>query len=29
MLSDEWEASELAREPFEIVGEVPVQFKPL
>jgi [ribosomal protein S5]-alanine N-acetyltransferase len=29
MLSDEWEASELAREPAEIVGEVPVQFKPL
>jgi ribosomal-protein-alanine N-acetyltransferase len=29
MLSDEWESSELAREPFEIVGEVPAQFRPL
>jgi [ribosomal protein S5]-alanine N-acetyltransferase len=29
MLNREWENSELAREPVEIVGEVPVQFKPL
>ena len=29
MLRDEWEAGELAREPVEIVGEVPVQFRPL
>jgi ribosomal-protein-alanine N-acetyltransferase len=29
MLREEWEAGELAREPAEIVGEVPVQFKPL
>jgi len=29
MLREEWEASELAREPAEIVGHVPVQFKPL
>jgi RimJ/RimL family protein N-acetyltransferase len=29
MLNDEWRAGELAREPIEIVGEVPVQFKPL
>jgi [ribosomal protein S5]-alanine N-acetyltransferase len=29
MLNDEWESSELAREPFEIVGDVPAQFRPL
>ena len=29
MLRDEFEAGELAREPVEIVGEVPVQFRPL
>jgi [ribosomal protein S5]-alanine N-acetyltransferase len=29
MLSDEWESGVLAREPFEIVGEVPAQFRPL
>jgi hypothetical protein len=29
MLNDEWEAGELAKEPAEIVGEVPVQFRPL
>ena len=29
MLRDEFEQGDLAREPAEIVGEVPVQFKPL
>jgi [ribosomal protein S5]-alanine N-acetyltransferase len=29
MLREEWAAGELAREPVEIAGEVPVQFKPL
>ena len=29
MLRDEFEAGELAREPVEIVGEIPVQFRPL
>jgi ribosomal-protein-alanine N-acetyltransferase len=29
MLRDEWERSDLAREPVDIVGEVPVQFMPL
>ena len=29
MLNREWENGELAREPVEIVGEIPVQFKPL
>jgi ribosomal-protein-alanine N-acetyltransferase len=29
MLNREWENGELAREPVEIVGEVPAQFKPL
>ncbi len=29
MLRSEWEASDLAREPFEIKGDVPVQFLPL
>jgi ribosomal-protein-alanine N-acetyltransferase len=29
MLRDEWEASDLAREPVEINGSIPVQFKPL
>ena len=29
MLREEWEGGELAREPVEIVGEVPAQFKPL
>jgi ribosomal-protein-alanine N-acetyltransferase len=29
MLNREWENGELAREPAEIVGEVPAQFKPL
>jgi ribosomal-protein-alanine N-acetyltransferase len=29
MLREEWESGDLAREPAEIVGEVPVQFKPL
>jgi ribosomal-protein-alanine N-acetyltransferase len=28
MLSAEWETGELAREPVEIVGEVPAQFRP-
>ena len=29
MLSEEWEAGELAREPVEITGQLPVQFMPL
>jgi RimJ/RimL family protein N-acetyltransferase len=29
MLNEDWENSELAREPVEIVGEVPAQFKPI
>jgi ribosomal-protein-alanine N-acetyltransferase len=29
MLRSEWEAGELSREPFEIVGDVPPQFLPL
>jgi len=29
MLRSEWEAGELSREPFEIVGDIPVQFLPL
>ena len=29
MLRSEWESSELAREPFEISGDIPVQFLPL
>jgi ribosomal-protein-alanine N-acetyltransferase len=29
MLTTDWEASDLAREPVEIVGEVPAQFRPL
>ena len=29
MLNDEWEAGELAKERAEIVGDVPVQFRPL
>ena len=29
MLREEWDRGELAREPVEIAGEVPVQFKPL
>ena len=29
MLRSEWEASDLAREPFEIAGDIPVQFLPL
>jgi [ribosomal protein S5]-alanine N-acetyltransferase len=29
MLREEWQAGELAREPFEILGEVPAQFRPL
>jgi ribosomal-protein-alanine N-acetyltransferase len=29
MLRSEWEASDLAREPFEIRGDIPAQFLPL
>ena len=29
MLRAEWEAGDLAREPFEITGDIPVQFLPL
>ncbi len=29
MLRSEWEAGDLAREPFEITGDIPVQFLPL
>jgi ribosomal-protein-alanine N-acetyltransferase len=29
MLREEWEAGELAREPVEFVGDIPVQFLPL
>ena len=29
MLRSEWEGGELSREPFEIVGDIPVQFLPL
>jgi ribosomal-protein-alanine N-acetyltransferase len=29
MLRSEWEASDLSREPFEIKGDIPVQFLPL
>ena len=29
MLRSEWEASDLAREPVEIAGDIPVQFLPL
>jgi ribosomal-protein-alanine N-acetyltransferase len=28
MLRDEWQASELARVPIEIVGEIPPRFNP-
>jgi hypothetical protein len=28
MLRSEWESSELAQEPFEIVGRIPPQFTP-
>ena len=29
MLRSEWESGELSREPFEIAGDIPVQFLPL